>query len=142
MIGVDLVPERLELARRHGVEVVDLRRTTTTSRATIRELTDGRGADSVIDAVGMEAHGSPGGRLLQTLAGCCPTSSREPLMEKVGVDRLAALHAAIDAVRRGGTLSIIGVYGGQADPMPMMDCSTSRSRSGWARRTSSAGSTT
>ena len=41
-------------------------------------------------------------------------------MQKAGVDRMAALYTAIDAVRRGGTLSIVGVYGGQADPMPML----------------------
>jgi hypothetical protein len=42
------------------------------------------------------------------------------MMQKAGVDRLAALHAAIDIVRRGGTISLIGVYGGMADPMPML----------------------
>ena len=41
-------------------------------------------------------------------------------MKKAGVDRLAALHMAIDLVRRGGTISLIGVYGGMTDPMPMM----------------------
>jgi threonine dehydrogenase-like Zn-dependent dehydrogenase len=43
----------------------------------------------------------------------------EPMMKKAGIDRLAALHTAIDAVRRGGTVSISGVYGGALDPMPM-----------------------
>jgi threonine dehydrogenase-like Zn-dependent dehydrogenase len=42
------------------------------------------------------------------------------MMEKAGVDRLAALHTAIELVRRGGTISIIGVYGGMADPLPLM----------------------
>ena len=42
------------------------------------------------------------------------------MMEKAGVDRLSALHLAIDLVRRGGTISIIGVYGGMTDPMPML----------------------
>ena len=42
------------------------------------------------------------------------------MMSKVGVDRMAALYTAIDAVRRGGTVSLIGVYGGQTDPMPML----------------------
>jgi threonine dehydrogenase-like Zn-dependent dehydrogenase len=41
-------------------------------------------------------------------------------MERGGVDRLNALHTAIDVVRRGGTISLIGVYGGMADPMPML----------------------
>jgi threonine dehydrogenase-like Zn-dependent dehydrogenase len=43
-----------------------------------------------------------------------------PLTEKAGVDRLSVLHAAIDTVRRGGTISLSGVYGGMVDPMPMM----------------------
>ena len=42
------------------------------------------------------------------------------MMQKVGVDRLAALYSAIDIVRRGGTISLIGVYGGMADPLPML----------------------
>ena len=41
-------------------------------------------------------------------------------MNKVGLDRMAAIYTAIDAVRRGGTVSLIGVYGGQSDPMPML----------------------
>lgn len=43
------------------------------------------------------------------------------LVKRVGIDRLSVLRKAIRAVRRGGTLSITGVYGGQIDPMPMMD---------------------
>jgi threonine dehydrogenase-like Zn-dependent dehydrogenase len=50
-----------------------------------------------------------------------PDALTQQLMEKVGVDRLSVLHTAIDAVRRGGTISLSGVYGGAADPMPMMD---------------------
>jgi threonine dehydrogenase-like Zn-dependent dehydrogenase len=49
-----------------------------------------------------------------------PNRLAERLMRKAGVDRLAALHMAIDLVRRGGTISLIGVYGGMTDPMPMM----------------------
>jgi threonine dehydrogenase-like Zn-dependent dehydrogenase len=41
-------------------------------------------------------------------------------MKKAGIDRLSALHLALDLVRRGGTVSLVGVYGGQADPMPML----------------------
>jgi threonine dehydrogenase-like Zn-dependent dehydrogenase len=70
--------------------------------------------------VGMEAHGSPVAQATQTLAGMIPKVLSQPMMQKAGVDRLAALHAAIDAVRRGGTISLIGVYGGMADPMPML----------------------
>jgi threonine dehydrogenase-like Zn-dependent dehydrogenase len=119
VIGVDLVPERLERARANGVEVLDLTAHDDVADA-IRDLTDGRGADSVIDAVGMEAHGSPAGKLAQTVAGLLPDAAAAKLIEKAGVDRLAALHLAIDAVRRGGTISLSGVYGGTADPLPMM----------------------
>jgi threonine dehydrogenase-like Zn-dependent dehydrogenase len=119
VIGVDLVPERLERARGNGVTALDLTEKEDVADA-IRELTDGRGADSVIDAVGMEAHGSPFGRFAQQMAGLLPDSVAAKLMEKAGVDRLAALHLVVDVVRRGGTLSIIGVYGGMADPLPML----------------------
>jgi threonine dehydrogenase-like Zn-dependent dehydrogenase len=119
VIGVDLVAERLALAARHGVETIDLGEHDDVPAA-IRELTDGRGPDSVIDAVGMEAHGAPFGKLAQTLAGLLPDALARPLTEKAGVDRLSVLHAAIDTVRRGGTVSLSGVYGGMVDPMPMM----------------------
>ncbi|WP_433478607.1 zinc-dependent alcohol dehydrogenase [Spirillospora sp. CA-142024] len=119
VIAVDFVPERLEMARRHGVEVIDSDAADDVPDA-VRELTGGRGTDSVIEAVGMEAHGSPGAKLAQTLTGLMPGNSAAPLMQRVGVDRLAALGTAIEAVRRGGTISIIGVYGGMTDPLPML----------------------
>jgi threonine dehydrogenase-like Zn-dependent dehydrogenase len=119
VIGVDLVPERLERARANGVEAIDLTAHDDVADA-IRDLTGGRGPDAVIDAVGMEAHGSPVGKLAQTLAGLLPDAAAEKLIDKAGIDRLAALHLAIDVVRRGGTISLSGVYGGTADPMPMM----------------------
>ncbi len=119
VIGVDLVPERLERARLRGAEVLDLREHDDLT-AVIQEMTGGRGPDSVIDAVGMEAHGSPGGKLAQDMAGMLPDAIGSKVMEKAGVDRLSALHAAFDIVRRGGTVSVSGVYGGMADPMPMM----------------------
>ena len=87
----------------------------------IRERTDGRGPDSVLDAVGMEAHGSPVGKAVQVLSGLLPEPIQAKLMEKAGLDRLAALYLAIDLVRRGGTISLSGVYGGMADPLPMME---------------------
>ena len=69
----------------------------------------------------MEAHGSPVAQAgADGSPGSCPTPSAEPLMQKAGVDRLDALYSAIDIVRRGGTISLSGVYGGMADPMPMM----------------------
>ena len=107
-IAVDLVDERLERARLAGVETIDVR-THDGPPATIRESTEGRGADAVIDAVGMEAHGAPLGKLAQNLAGLLPDAVAAKLIEKAGVDRLSVLHAAIDSVRRGGTLSICGV---------------------------------
>ena len=85
----------------------------------VRELTDGRGADAVIDAVGMEAHGSPVAEAAQKALALLPKKVQEKLMLSVGTERLAALHSAIDSVRRGGTISISGVYGGATDPLPM-----------------------
>ncbi|MBA3564731.1 MAG: glutathione-dependent formaldehyde dehydrogenase [Gammaproteobacteria bacterium] len=119
VIAVDLVPERLEMARRQGIEVLDTRDHDDIADA-IRDMTGGRGTDSVIDAVGMEAHGSPASKFAQTLTGFLPDAIARRMMEKAGVDRLNALYLAIDIVRRGGTISLIGVYGGQADPMPML----------------------
>ncbi|RSN02986.1 glutathione-dependent formaldehyde dehydrogenase [Nonomuraea sp. WAC 01424] len=119
VIGVDGVTERLEMARRHGIEVVDASETTDVPGA-IRDLTSGRGTDSVIDAVGMEAHGSPAAKIAQTLTGLLPGAVAAPLMSHAGVDRLAALNQAIDSVRRGGVISVIGVYGGMTDPLPML----------------------
>jgi threonine dehydrogenase-like Zn-dependent dehydrogenase len=120
VIAVDLVPERLARARARGVEVVDLNEHDDDLGDVIREMTGGRGPDSVVDAVGMEAHGSPGASFIQKVAGLLPDVVARPLMEKAGVDRLAALYSAIDIVRRGGTVSLIGVYGGMMDPLPMM----------------------
>jgi threonine dehydrogenase-like Zn-dependent dehydrogenase len=120
VFGIDLVDERLQLARKYGVQAIDVREHDDVAD-TLRELTAGRGPDSVIDAVGMEAHGAPLGKLAHQLAGMLPDVVTTTLMEKAGVDRLSVLHTAVDAVRRGGTISLSGVYGGAADPMPMMD---------------------
>ncbi|MFF0254029.1 zinc-dependent alcohol dehydrogenase [Micromonospora zamorensis] len=120
VIGLDLVPERLELARRHGIEVLDVRELSDVPGALI-DLVDGRGPDAVIDAVGMEAHGSPGGKLAHAAVGLLPDKLAQTMTDRVGMDRLSVLHAAVKAVRRGGTVSISGVYGGEADPMPLME---------------------
>lgn len=123
VIGVDLVPERLERARLRGTDVLDLRSfggATDEIVGAVRDLTGGRGPDSVIDAVGMEAHGSPAAKAAQQMAGLLPKRAAEKLMLTAGIDRLAALQLAIALVRRGGTLSISGVYGGMTDPLPMM----------------------
>ena len=119
VIGVDLVPERLERARGRGVEVLDLQEQDDLVE-TIRDRTGGRGPDAVIDAVGMEAHGSPVGKLAHQMTSLLPDSLAEKLMERAGVDRLNALHMAVEVVRRGGTISLVGVYGGMADPLPML----------------------
>jgi threonine dehydrogenase-like Zn-dependent dehydrogenase len=119
VIGVDLVPERLARASSHGVEVLDLEDHEDLPGA-VRDMTDGRGPISVIDAVGMEAHGAPVGRLAHKLAGMLPDAAARQVMQTVGIDRLSALHMAIELVQRGGTISLSGVYGGAASPMPLM----------------------
>jgi threonine dehydrogenase-like Zn-dependent dehydrogenase len=119
VIGIDLVPDRLERAQRHGVEVYNLAEVDNLGDV-VRDATGGRGPDSVIDAVGMEAHGSPAGKVAQTMAGLLPDFLAKPLMKNAGVDRLGAFYLAIDMVRRGGTISLSGVYGGMADPIPML----------------------
>jgi threonine dehydrogenase-like Zn-dependent dehydrogenase len=120
VIGVDLVPERLQRLRERGVEVFDLASHDGGLPDAIREVTDGRGTDSVIDAVGMEAHGSRVGKLAQQMTGLLPDPLAARLMQTAGVDSLSALHVAIDLVRRGGTISLSGVYGGMVDPLPLM----------------------
>jgi threonine dehydrogenase-like Zn-dependent dehydrogenase len=120
VIGVDLVPERLARARNRGVLTLDLREHGERLTEHIRDLTDGRGPDAVIDAVGMEAHGAPVAKLAQDVTGFLPDPVAAKLMRTAGVDRLSALHTAIDIVRRGGTISLAGVYGGMADPMPLL----------------------
>ncbi len=119
VIAVDRVPERLARAQQRGLRTLDLDQNPDLGEA-IRELTGGRGTDSVIDAVGMEAHGSPMAKVAQQVSGLLPDALAKPLLQKAGVDRLDALYSAIDIVRRGGTISLIGVYGGMADPLPML----------------------
>ncbi|MEW2141758.1 zinc-dependent alcohol dehydrogenase [Micromonospora vinacea] len=120
VIGLDLVPERLELARRHGIEVLDVSELSDVPGALI-DLVDGRGPDAVIDAVGMEAHGSPVGKLAHAAVGLLPDKVAQTMTDRAGMDRLSVLHAAVKGVRRGGTVSVSGVYGGEADPMPLME---------------------
>jgi threonine dehydrogenase-like Zn-dependent dehydrogenase len=120
VIGIDLVPERLQRAQNNGIETLNLVQHKGELAEVIRGMTNGRGPDSVIDAVGMEAHGSPVAKAAQQVAGFLPDAVAAKFMQKAGVDRLNALHLAIDIVRRGGTVSLAGVYGGMADPMPML----------------------
>ncbi|GAB20332.1 putative aldehyde dehydrogenase [Gordonia effusa NBRC 100432] len=119
VIGVDRVPARLDRVAGRGIEVID-QNSVDDVAGEIRERTEGRGTDAVIDAVGMEAHGSPVAGVMQRATGLLPDTIAEPLTRRAGIDRLTALYLAIDIVRRGGTVSLSGVYGGAADPMPMM----------------------
>ncbi|QLD12433.1 zinc-dependent alcohol dehydrogenase [Microbacterium oleivorans] len=116
VLAVDPVPERRAMAERHGADVFDL---TDSVVDELRDLTDGRGADAVVDAVGMEAHGNPGVSAVHKAMGLLPDALAQKVMETAGLDRLAALHASIDVVRRGGTVSLSGVYAGEADALPM-----------------------
>ena len=117
------------MAERHGIETIDMRDLSEKDvTETIRDRTDGLGADSTIEAVGM---GGP----RQTCACHRPTSSRSPALRDLieddlegRRDRMSALTSAIAAVRRRGTVSISGVYGAMADPMPRGPCSTRASR--------------
>ncbi|MET9575162.1 zinc-dependent alcohol dehydrogenase [Streptomyces sp. DT199] len=122
VFGVDLVPERLRRAKARGVETFDLRSFDDEKElvAAIQDRTDGRGPDAVIDAVGTEAHGSAAARMVQNAAAILPRKIGAPIAERFSVDRLAALYTAIDLVRRGGTISLSGVYGGMADPLPLL----------------------
>ncbi|HKG38055.1 MAG TPA: zinc-dependent alcohol dehydrogenase [Conexibacter sp.] len=119
VIGLDLVPERLARSGAHGVHTIDVSAVDSVPEA-VRELSNGRGPDAVIDAVGMEAHGAPGGKLAHTLAGLMPDAITRKVMETAGVDRLSAFSTAVEIVRRGGTISLSGVYGGTADPLNML----------------------
>ena len=119
VIGVDSVPERIALAGKYDVETLDDSQYNGGISDAIRERTDGRGADAVIDAVGMEAHGAPLGEFAQKAAGLLPDAAAEKMIELAGVDRLAAMQHCFDSVRRGGTVSLSGVYGGAQDPIDM-----------------------
>jgi threonine dehydrogenase-like Zn-dependent dehydrogenase len=120
VIAVDSVPERLEMARRHGIETID---GTDEDDVALRliDMTEGRGPDGVVDAVGMEAHDSPVGKAAHAVVGALPDVLARPMADKMALDRMGALRTAIKAVRRGGTVSVSGVYGGEVDPMPMME---------------------
>jgi threonine dehydrogenase-like Zn-dependent dehydrogenase len=119
VIGLDLVPDRLARSAAHGVQTIDVSGVEDLA-GEVRALTGGRGPDAVIDAVGMEAHGAPGGKLAHTIAGLMPDAVTKRVMQIGGVDRLSALSSAAEMVRRGGTISLSGVYGGTADPLNML----------------------
>jgi threonine dehydrogenase-like Zn-dependent dehydrogenase len=107
VIAIDSVPERLEMAgRRAGVDVVNLENEDVFER--VKQLTGGRGPDACIDAVGLEAHGT-------TLDAYYDKVKAAALL---ATDRPAALRQAIHACRKGGIVSVPGVYGGFLDKIP------------------------
>jgi threonine dehydrogenase-like Zn-dependent dehydrogenase len=106
VIGVDNVPERLSMASRWGVHTVDFSAVENV-RDLVLDLTDGRGLDAAIDAVGMEASGSIIGSILQAT--------------NLQLDRATALRECMSSIRRGGTLSISGVYAGPIQAFPLGD---------------------
>jgi threonine dehydrogenase-like Zn-dependent dehydrogenase len=122
LVAVDLVPERLERAKQRGVPVIDLRKLDDDPKAlaaAVREQLGGVGPEAVIDAVGLEAHGSPNVKAMQTLSAALPDGVAQKVFTTAGMDRLFALHSAIEMVGRGGTISLAGVYAGQADPIAL-----------------------
>jgi len=108
VIAIDRVPERLQMARDGGAETIDY---TTVDRINeaLKELTAGRGPDSCMDAVGMEAH-APGAEGF---------IDRAKQFVKLETDRPAVLRDVILSVRNGGSVSVPGVYGGFVDSFPM-----------------------
>jgi threonine dehydrogenase-like Zn-dependent dehydrogenase len=117
VIGIDLVPERLARSASLGVETIDLQSQDVVGQ--VLEATSGRGADAVIDAVGMEAHGSPVAETGQKAVGMLPDVLARPLMLNAGIDRLGAFNLAIAIARRGATVSLSGVYVGAVDPIDL-----------------------
>src|SRR3954451_19945147 len=95
VFGIDRVAERLERARSRGIEAINIDEEDDVAEK-LRGLTDGRGPDSVIDAVGMEAHGGGFGKVAQDVVGFLPDALAKKMMEKAGIDRLSVLHLAID----------------------------------------------
>ncbi len=108
VIAIDRFEERLRMARQAG-EVITLNYEETDAMGELRELTGGRGPDAAIDAVGMEAHGT----------GIPALYDRAKQMVRLQTDRPTALRQAIIACRKGGTVSIPGVYGGFIDKAPI-----------------------
>ena len=117
VIGVDSVPERLARSASLGVETIDMDAVDPVQA--VLEKTAGRGADAALEAVGMEAHGSGIAETAQKMVGLLPKALARPLMTNASTDRLAALDIAFQGVRRGGVVSISGVYAGTADPFSM-----------------------
>lgn len=119
VIGVDDVPERLAYAKASGAHVLDYSKLGSDLKDAVLALTKGRGADCVVEAVGMEAHGMASHTFIHKATQMMPDFIAEPLLKTVGIDRMAAFHQSLETVRRGGTISLIGVYNGMVDPVPM-----------------------
>jgi threonine dehydrogenase-like Zn-dependent dehydrogenase len=107
VIAIDRVPERLALAAQAGAETIDYEEVD--ELEALKQMTGGRGPDCVIDAVGLEAHGTGLGAFYD----------KAKTMTMMATDRLTALRQAIMACRKGGTVSIPGVYGGFVDKFPL-----------------------
>ena len=108
VIAIDRIPERLALARSIGAITVDYAEEDVAVLTALKELTGGIGPDACIDAVGSEAH-------MGDVQGLYDTIKVKLMLE---TDRSGVLRQAIQAVRKGGTLSIPGVYGGLLDKVP------------------------
>jgi threonine dehydrogenase-like Zn-dependent dehydrogenase len=108
VLAIDTVPERLALAREAGAQTLDFKKEDIYDR--IQELTHGRGADACIDAVGTEA---------DTTASADSVVDRVKVATFMGTDRPHVLRQAIHCCRNFGTVSIVGVYGGFLDKIPM-----------------------
>ena len=108
VIMIDKVPERLELAREHGAETINFDEEKDVVEQ-IKTLTNGRGPDSCIDAVGLEA--DPGGAM--------GTYDKVKQTLKLQTDRPGVLREVIQAARPGATLSLPGVYAGFVDKFPI-----------------------
>ena len=107
VIAIDRIPERLDMARAHGdAEVIDYEEDDVYDR--LMEMTGGRGPDRCIDAVGTDAHGT----------GAMATADRVKQEVHLEDDRPAVLRQAIKCCRKGGTLSVPGVYVGRMDNLP------------------------
>ena len=108
MIAIDRLPERLAMARASARSPSTTREDDVNVLTALKDLTGGVGPDACIDAVGLEAHSTE-------LQGFYDKVKTAVMLE---TDRPSVLRQAIQAVRKGGTLSIPGVYGGLLDKVP------------------------
>jgi len=108
VIAIDTVPERLALARASGAETLDFMQDNVYDR--LQEMTSGRGPDACIDAVGTEP---------SNIASVDSVLDRVKQVAMLGTDRPHVLRQAINNCRNGGIVSIVGVYGGLLDKVPM-----------------------